>query len=138
MARKKVVLGIRISPQEKDTIIKNSQEFGYSTISSYLLSCVHNQNHVSFDTSQYYEYARQIRAIGYNVNALIRDIRTNKFITDLDVAKIEGHLVEVEGLVKKEKQLMDQTFEKMEDKDFGIRKKRNPLVWVSFFIPFFA
>lgn len=110
---------ISLSPQEKNTIIKNSQELGYSTISSYLLSCVHNQTPVSFDTSQYYEYARQIRAIGYNVNALIRDIRTNKFISDLDVAKIEGHLVEVEGLVKKEKQLMNQTMEKMEDKEFG-------------------
>jgi len=96
-----------LSKEDKDYIVEQAEKPGYKSISAFLVSCAYRRISLDVDTSHFYEYSRQIKKIGHNINYLIRDIRTSDFFTVNDVVRLEAYLKSIEGIVKKEKSGLD-------------------------------
>jgi hypothetical protein len=89
LGRIKTSLKISLSEEEKEFIRKKSEEYGYKTVSGFLIDSAKNHFKVELDLSVYRELAKEINYIGKNINNLIRHIFTVGVYTKSDLDEIK-------------------------------------------------
>lgn len=89
LGRIKTSLKISLSEEEKEFIRKKSEEYGYKTVSGFLIDSAKNHFKVELDIGAYRELAKEINYIGKNINNLVRHIFTVGIYTKNDLDEIK-------------------------------------------------
>lgn len=102
LARIKTSLKISLTEEEKEFIINKAEEYGYNTVSAFLIDSAENHFKLELDLSHYRELAKEINYIGKNINNLVRHIFTVGVYSanDLDNIKRNQEII-IEKLNKK-------------------------------------
>ena len=98
MPRLKTSLKISLTEKEKEFISNKASEYGYKTVSAFLIDSAENHFKVELDLSLYRELAKEINYIGKNINNLIRHIFTVGVYSESDLDNIKQNQ---EKIIKK-------------------------------------
>ncbi|EJR44442.1 hypothetical protein IIM_05131 [Bacillus cereus VD107] len=85
MPRIKTDLKISLSKEDKEFIKNRAEEFGYNTVSAFIVDSAKSHFTLEVDMKAYRDLTKEINYIGKNINSLIRRINTDGIYTDNDI-----------------------------------------------------
>ncbi|WP_430794468.1 hypothetical protein, partial [Bacillus cereus] len=83
--RKKERMEIQLFKDDKETIKNKAEEFGYKTVSAFIVASAKSFFKLEVDMKAYRDLTKEINYIGKNINSLIRRINTDGIYTDNDI-----------------------------------------------------
>lgn len=85
MGRIKTKLNVRLLEEDKEFIKNKAEEFGYKTVSAFIVDSAKSHFKLEMDMKAYRDLTKEINYIGKNINSLIRRINTDGIYTDNDI-----------------------------------------------------
>lgn len=85
MGRIKTKLNVRLLEEDKEFIKNRAEEFGYKTVSAFIVDSTKSHFKLEVDMKVYRDLTKEINYIGKNINSLIRRINTDGIYTDNDI-----------------------------------------------------
>ncbi|MFD6509935.1 plasmid mobilization protein [Bacillus sp. NPDC060175] len=85
MGRIKTKLNVRLLEEDKEFIKNRAEEFGYKTVSAFIVDSAKSHFTLEVDMKAYRDLTKEINYIGKNINSLIRRINTDGIYTDNDI-----------------------------------------------------
>lgn len=85
MGRIKTKLNVRLLEEDKEFIKNRAEEFGYNTVSAFIVDSAKSHFKLEVDMKVYRDLTKEINYIGKNINSLIRRINTDGIYTDNDI-----------------------------------------------------
>lgn len=102
MARIKTNLRISLSHEQKKYIKEKADDFGYKTVSAFLVESAENHFRLNMDMSVYRKLTSEINYIGRNINSLVRKINAAGFYSDNDIDFLKTNQKTIIDLMLKE------------------------------------
>ncbi|MES9667883.1 plasmid mobilization protein [Bacillus nitratireducens] len=85
MGRIKTKFNVRLLEEDKEFIKNRAEEFGYKTVSAFIVDSAKSHFKIEVDMKVYRDLTKEINYIGKNINSLIRRINTDGIYTDNDI-----------------------------------------------------
>ena len=93
--KRNINMGLRVTTEEHDAIIKRMGEIGFPSVRSYLLKMALNGMSVNVDLTDVRECSRLLRIISNNINQLAKKANEGGNIYADDIADIKTRLGEI-------------------------------------------
>ena len=108
-------INIRVTPKEKEMIIKKAEERS-TTITALILSSIRRNITVNLNTSDYRDLVIEVRRIGNNINQILRRINETGYYTKTQFELIKNYQEELEReinnqgrIIRKQKRSLEET-----------------------------
>ena len=93
--KRNINMGLRVTAEEHDAIMKRMDEIGFPSVRSYLLKMALNGMIINVDLTDVRECSRLLRNLGNNVNQLAKRANEGGNIYADDIADIKTRLGEI-------------------------------------------
>jgi hypothetical protein len=91
---------IRMTPEEKEFILKKAAKSGCSTLNLYALKMLIAGEVKSVDLSHYHELAREVSRIGTNINQIAKFANANNGIYAQEIKDLQCKMEDIWQLLK--------------------------------------
>ena len=93
--KRNINMGLRVTAEEHDAIIKRMSEIGFPSVRSYLLKMALNGMIINLDLTDIRECSRLLRNVGNNINQLARRANEGGSVYADDIENIKTRLGEI-------------------------------------------
>ena len=95
-----VQINIRVTPEEKDFIMKKFEKFGHGNFNLFARKMLITGSVQNVDLTHYHELAKEVNRIGTNINQIAKFIDTNGKIYATEIEDLQRRVAEIWQLLK--------------------------------------
>src|SRR5699024_4982918 len=121
---KKEKIEIRVTKKQKEFIKNKSDELGFKTVSSFLISCAEDFFVIDLDLSHFKAVTKEINYIGNNINNLVHHIFTIGAYSDYDLEEIQRLQKEIFKRLNKEYDYLLKLRKKYRESNMNVKDKK--------------
>lgn len=124
ISKKTELIKFRVTEDQKNFIQNKSKEYGFKSVSAFLISSAKNHFIIELDLFHFDKVAREINYIGNNINNLVHHIFTIGTYSKYDLKEIQRMQKELNNIINKEYDYLLKLRKKYQESNMTEKNKK--------------